>query len=105
MNTSEIIAHIEAWKAVQVRMAEKMLAVEMLFSSPIDGPFSDAVYRLMSAHTDAVAKLVGDSENWLEWFAYECNYGDRPMAIDLTGSKRKIKTIKQLARLIEERTE
>jgi hypothetical protein len=102
MKHSEIVSILQAWmekhRAVEAQL-DKLYAVT--YSDP-GSPLHDAIYLVMDAHTKAVSRIVGDESEWLTWFEHECEFGERPKEAGWeTGRMTKVRTIKQLARLIE----
>lgn len=96
MTNTQILTALTAWKMLNE-------LIEPLMLSP-ESPLYSTIWALQGALTRAVAKNVGDAFRWLDWFASENNMGKRAMeACPGTGKPtRKIKTLKDLAWLIEE---
>ena len=40
-----------------------------------ESPFRSAVWGMFDAYTQTLAKILGDENGWLEWFAFECDFG------------------------------
>ena len=55
-------------------------------------------------YINLICKLFGDTTNrWIEYYVYDCDFGKKTMKIYLpNGNEVKLKTIKQLWRLINE---
>lgn len=68
-----------------------------------EGGLLNQLHEMQQAYTDAIAFSVGDNDKWLEWFAWENDYGARGFEAkaDKSDKMRKIRTVNQLARLIE----
>lgn len=67
-------------------------------------PLIEAIYRLMDAHTHAIARIVGDTEGWLSWYEHETDFGASAAHSAMIGDKAvKVRTIKQLARVVAAR--
>lgn len=104
MTTTQILTTLTAWK-MQIDQSNEMIAnlIDPLMLSP-ESPLYSAMWALQGALTKAVAKIVGDNHDWLDWFNAENQMGARSMeACPGTGKPtRKIKTLADLAWLIEE---
>lgn len=104
MTTDQMIAELTTWRD---RIVESDEAIENLLEplmlSP-ESPLYQTFWSLQGAYTTSVAKIVGDSDEWLPWFWSENEMGKRGHeACPGTGyPMRKIKTIADLAQLIEE---
>lgn len=67
-----------------------------------------AIDEMAGAYTIATAKLTGGNgewifyQSWLEWYRFDCDMGRSPKQAKAARWKkpRKIRTIKQLARLV-----
>lgn len=66
-----------------------------------DGQLGKAVWALWSAYTDSIAKLVGDTDQWLEWYCYDNEMGKRGLhAAPPHSDLRPIKDLDDLLLLI-----
>jgi hypothetical protein len=105
MPSNELITHLQAWMERHQAMVAMLDKLYDITQANPGSPLLAEIYGLMDSHTKAVARIVGDTAGWLDWFAYECDFGRRPHEAALKGEKlTTIRTIKQLARLIEEGT-
>lgn len=103
MNKREIIAALTPWAAhyAAINAAYEPLA-EALRLGP-ENPIFDALWRGFDAHTDTLAQLVGDGDEWLCWFAHENEMGAKKHEASVKGGKmRKICSLADLARVIVE---
>ena len=46
-----------------------------------ESPFRSAVWGMFESYTKTLAEVIGDKEGWLEWFAWECDFGRSAMAM------------------------
>lgn len=102
MTKAEIYAELQAWERVQRGLDEQLDNLYSLLSVAGESPFLDAIYAVSTAHTNAVARIVGDDTGALEWWRYECDFGNNPLSAGKGDKIRPIKTLKQLAGLIAE---
>lgn len=102
MHRNELISHLQAWMDRHQSMEAMLDKLYAITQADPGSPLLAEINFLMDAHTRAVARIVGDTEGWLDWFESECELGKRPHQAALQGEKlTTIRTIKQLARLIE----
>lgn len=102
----EILAH---WRSTMMRwdtMRESILRAldDAIGRVEPEGPLFTLLCEQQGEYTKAVAELVGDTTfGWLEWYAYENDYGRKghPAAARECDKLRPIRTVAQLARLIE----
>lgn len=102
MHRNELISHLQAWMERHQAMESMLDKIYAITNADPGSPLLDEIYRLMNAHTKAVARIVGDTEGWLDWFEHECEFGRLPKQASARGEKMTtIRTVKQLARIIE----
>lgn len=105
MKKSERIAamvpKLKAWQAHGRALYDAQGAAYKAIGSTFDSPFWDAIFDTWRSYTAAVAELVGDEEEWLEWFDVECDLGRRPKLMRFASGKEvRVRTVQQLARVI-----
>lgn len=73
---------------------------ENLFGSKLN----DEIWILFEAYCEQVALRIGDRYKWIEWFMYENDFGDCEFEARASDEHtlKKIKTVDDLVRLIEE---
>jgi hypothetical protein len=95
------LALLKEWKE-QIQHSESALdRVREAVGLDFDGPMNVAVCELQVAYTKAVAMLVGDRAEWLEWYWLENVMGAKAHPAGPSGKTRPIKTIDDLLWLIE----
>lgn len=103
MRAAEILPKLEAW-AMRLKESDAQVdALHAIVGTCGSSPLIDAIWRLQDGYTNAVASLVGDQFEWLHYYRNECAMGAKPRTIaSLGGREMKLRTIKQLAKLIAE---
>lgn len=98
----DVTARLERWAATLAEFDRQTDAFCALTRAAPDSPLLDAIHRLEAVYTSVVAEQVGDVDEWLAWFRWECDMGLRPMeACAKPGAPMiKVRTLKQLARLV-----
>ena len=101
---SGIIPALTEWQQ-KIKQSDEMLKtlLEPLMLSP-ESPLYETIWALQVALTRAVAKIVGDQCEWLDWYHAENSMGQSAYEACPGHGKptRKIKTLDDLAWLIEE---
>ena len=100
MTKPEIYAELQAWERVQKGLDAQLDLLYDLAGCQPDSPLPAAIYAVADAHTDAVARIVGDTAGAMEWWARECDFGNYLLSAGKGDKIRPIKTLKQLAGLI-----
>jgi hypothetical protein len=102
MKTDEIVIRLEAWKRRHEALMAQYDALHRLTGAMPDCDLLRPVFDTWTAYTVAVSELVGDTDEWLQWYEFECDMGRRPQEVtnscgDLT---IRVKTLRQIARVI-----
>ena len=97
--TKAIKKVIDAHKAVN----DAFDTLESALGVQPDFGFFNECWKAMEASLKAVSIAVGDKDNWISWFVYENDYGRGALKAGYDGKLKKIRTVKGLVRLIEER--
>ena len=84
MTKAEILAELQQWEAVEQKLDAQIAAR----------------YGLSEAHTETVARIVGDKTGALKWWKHQCKYGENPLSAAKGDKMRLISNLKQLAGLI-----
>lgn len=61
-----------------------------------------ATWFAFDNYVSAVSAAVGDDGDWISWFIHENDCGQRAMQAGYDGKLKKVKTVKDLVKLIEE---
>lgn len=101
MTRKEILKHLKEWERLQKALDAQLDLLYDLTGTQPESPLLNAIYGVAEGHTKAVAQIVGDGSDWLDWWKWECEYGARVMqAANLDQKLRKIDTLSKLAGLI-----
>lgn len=101
MGIDQIEERLRHWKR---RHGEMMAAYDALYRltgcSP-ESQLSTALFDVWTAYTVAISEIVGDHDEWLQWFQSECDMGKRPKTMRFAdGRELTVKTLRHLARVI-----
>lgn len=87
----------EAMQAVEGVVSDLM---QIVGHDP-EAPLHSTVSALQGLATRQMAEIIGASEDWLEAWWLEHNFGERPLQIAIAGEPlREIKNIEELAQVI-----
>lgn len=101
MTKTEKLALLKKWQE-QIQHSESMLdRVREQIGLDFDGPMNVSVCELQMAYTKAVAMLVGDRAEWLDWYWLENAMGAKAHPAGPKGKMRPIKALAHLLWLIE----
>ena len=101
MPIEEIVKRLEAWAERQRKLHAQYEALKALTSASPECALMAPVWSVWGAYTVAVSELIGDEDEWLQWYELECDMGRRPKEVTSTGGKTiKVRTLRQLARVI-----
>lgn len=103
MNAAEIEPILAEWMAAQRALEAALEPLYAALGADAGSPVMDSIYHVMTAHTVAIARIVGDEDGWLEWFSNETEWGARDLGARINDKIVKVRTIKQLARVVAER--
>jgi len=96
-----MLPHLERWAAHKAELEKQLDALHQVTGGGVEAPLPDAIWRLWDTYTDAVAKLVGDTTEWLNWFSMENDMGAKGLEVhSLGGRSKKIRTLRDLAAVI-----
>jgi len=75
MNVDEIRAILDKWQATMLESDTRLDSLmNMMMASP-ESDFFAAQHAMMSAYTDAIARIVQDDCEWLAWWWLDCAFG------------------------------
>lgn len=98
MTPADILPRLQAWATHQRSLRQQYEAFCELTGGGCESPLWLAVFAVSQAYTDAVSEAVGDVNQWLSWWQYECDLGDKPMECTLpSGESRLVRTVEDLA--------
>ena len=111
MTPAEKLAALQAWEAHVKAISAVYEADRLACGALIESPRWEAVYGLLEAHTMMVAQAIAPDDataenvaEWLDWWAFECDFGATPKRAGLTGQEmREIRTLEDLLWIIEVR--
>jgi hypothetical protein len=101
MTKTEKLALLKEWQERIKKMTLAIDRIDRAIGLDPDGPMFEANGELMVAYTKAVAALLGDRAEWLDWYWLENAMGAKAHPAGPKGKMRPIKTLGHLLWLIE----
>lgn len=99
MNKKETIEKfIEFYKEREMLLDK----IQELFGFGDGCVFYDTIFQLEDFALKIAADNIGDKSEWLDWFVYENDCGEKGHTAGYDGNTKPIKTIDDLLELIEE---
>jgi len=103
MTIDEIEKHLSKWEQNVELTDERMSAMFDALKLQPESPLYAMVWELQDAYTKTMSALVGDFDGWLSWYRLDNNMGvNRYSAAPFRGKLRKIKNVRDLAKLVIE---
>lgn len=102
MTRKEKLDRLREWEAHLRDLTETWDKLHALTGAAVDGPLGDATWCVFDdAYTQAIAREVGDKNDWLTWHWLENKLGERGYKAGNQQEMRPIKTIEDLLWVIE----
>lgn len=94
---------LKIWSETFAEIDKQYDALKDLFGASPESPIARAMYDTFSRYTDAISVAVGDADDWLEWYAWENDMGQKEMEAKAAGwsKARPICSVDDLLDLIE----
>lgn len=105
MTSAEKLEILKKWQATVTKVDETCDALQNVLKLDIESPLMTLNYDLEYAYTTAVAQLVGDEGDWLNWYRWDNDMGRKGHSCWYPTSEGKIEvavhTIEDLLRVME----
>lgn len=95
-----MIEALQTWESTWKELLKQCDALSCLTGAEFAGPLFDAIFKLASEYTKAVAEIVGDDDEWMEWYEMDNEFGRRGFEAGRNGELRKISCVEDLLWLI-----
>ena len=97
----EKLEALRGWENRRRDMDSKIAQFEDLLGISPESPFLDAVRRLQEQDRIITSQIVGDDDEWLDWYCYENCFGADGMVVEIDGVERTVKNVEELLAVIE----
>lgn len=75
MNKEESVQLIEQWVESAKKIEIPLDKMSDIFMASPENELSSSVWLMFDKYTQSLAKLIGDEDGWLDWFAWDCDFG------------------------------
>lgn len=89
------------WSIQHKRLSNLDAQLKTIFGRATEGEHFDCVWKIFDAYTDALSLALGDTGEWLGWYAGENDMGANAMQAGYHSKLRKVKNVRDLLWLIE----
>lgn len=101
MDAKQITKRLKLWKRRHAKLMSVYNAMSQLTGADRYSTLFELIFDLWTAYTVATSELIGDKEEWLQWYEIDCDMGRAPrMVVLLDGREIEVKTLRQLAMVI-----
>ena len=83
MSREEKIALLQRWIHAGKRLNDVYGNLAAMFRISPENEITQSAWDAFGAYTDALACLLADDGQWLEWFAYELDFGAKAAEVTL----------------------
>lgn len=98
---AEVMPLLLEWQRVYNDWQVQYEALQTLTRCGPEAPIALAMGRMWDAYTNAIAREVGDRNDWLDWYCWENDMGAKGQELTSTSGKTiKVTTVVHLARVI-----
>ena len=105
MTREEKLETLTYWQEFAQTVKPLFDALNMTLGSTPECPIISEYWRLYTDYTGLIADLIGDHGEWLEWYAWENDFGSNGMPAGFDGKLSPVKTLGQLLMLIDEQND
>ena len=102
IDREDTLSLLREWTKHHQALQSLMDGIQATIGLNPDGPMFDTVWKVFDAYTNTLSVEVGDYGGWLEWHCVENDMGAKALTAGYDKKLRKIKTLVDLARLVEE---
>lgn len=102
LGQDEVLARLQVWSQHQESLTLQLDAFLALTGAEPDSKLLKPIYALWDAYTKEISCTVGDQEQWLDWYEYQCNMGRTPSSVEFgPQDDNKVVLVDSLERLTE----
>lgn len=91
---------LDEWKRHHDALIGAFSSLNKLTGATPDCALMRPIFDVWSAYTASVSELIGDQDQWLDWYQFECDMGEKPQKAYFNGKETQVLTISDLAQVI-----
>lgn len=100
MTAAQMLPLLQDWQRHHADLSAQMGALGAVTGGTVGGPLFDAVWYLWDGYTAQLAHRIGDTSDWLQWYCAENDMGRNGLEVTSWTRTVKVRTLRQLARVI-----
>ncbi len=85
---ADLVPLIERWIQSARRLDDTYGKIENAFMASPENEIRSAIWGMFGEYTQVLAELLSDdpddAQGWLEWFAWECDFGRQPREMEFS---------------------
>ena len=66
------------------------------------GEFGESIGYIVDMLVETTSTIIGDEQQWLSWFIYDCQFGAKPMAATVDGKEYLVDSIDMLLEVVSQ---
>lgn len=101
MNKKQKVKIVAELKNILKENEKELSNIYNIFGANPDGNFQRSVFKLQDFAIKQTSKIIGDNEEWLDWFIYENDWGEKAFEAGYDDNLKEIKTIDDLVDLLD----
>ena len=101
MNLPEKLEYLNQWQSCYEKSEAHYQKIKEIFSASPESLNACKIWEGFRAYTKAIAKIVGDKDEWLLWYWLENDMGKEGMKAENRNVIEPIRNLSQLLELIE----
>ena len=101
MNREQKLELLKDWRNSGLLLDQSHDNIDKVLSTPPDAPFKECAWKMFDSYTATLAIALGADVEDLQYFHYECLFGERPMNVTLGTHALTINSLESLLELIE----
>lgn len=78
MGVEQITKRLKCWKRRHAELMSVYNAMSQLTGADRYSTLFELIFDLWTAYTVATSELIGDKEEWLQWYEIDCDMGRAP---------------------------
>ena len=81
MTKDKAIGLLQRWQDTHTALEAAYSPLEKAFGASYEGELPDAMWGMFDAYTELLAGILGDTQDWLQWYCFETEMGKKDMRV------------------------
>lgn len=103
MTRDKAINLLQRWQDTYIALEAAYGPLEKAFGASYEGELPDAMWQMFDAYTQLLVDILGDTQDWLNWYCYETDMGKKEMRVFIpeVWDNAPVKNVSELYTIIE----